>query len=44
LQLPEVELVDVGQHFRCGTGQSNRTLEITTPPSSMAAWICRTDA
>ena len=32
LQLPEMVLVDCGQHFRCGTGQSNRTLEITTLP------------
>ena len=32
LQLPEMGLVDVGQHFRRVTGQSNRTLEITTPP------------
>ena len=30
LQLPEMVLVDCGQHFRCGTGRSNRTLEITT--------------
>jgi hypothetical protein len=32
LQLPKMVLVDFGQHFRCGTGQSNRTLEITTLP------------
>ncbi|HZC96819.1 MAG TPA: hypothetical protein VE267_11950, partial [Bradyrhizobium sp.] len=32
LQLTEMGFIDVGQHFRCGTGKSDRTLEITTPP------------
>jgi hypothetical protein len=44
LQLPEMVLVEVGQHFRCGTGQRNRTLEITTLPMLDGSVDLRIDA